>query len=151
VVDVLNTALGVTESFGPEVPPGIRAIEIAPSRLQQNQNVTNMFRLFGRPTRAATCDCERPAEPALPQTLFLMTDPVLLKKIADGRLKELLSAKKSDAAVIEDLFLATLSRLPDAREKARLLEYVQGRPNREAGFVDVVWALINTREFILNH
>src|SRR5205823_1301184 len=71
VVDVLNTALGVTENFGPEVPPGIRAIEIAPSRLQQNQNVTNMFRLFGRPTRAATCDCERPTEPALPQTLFL--------------------------------------------------------------------------------
>jgi hypothetical protein len=151
VVDVLNTALGVTESFGNEVPPGIRAIEIAPSRLQQNQNVMNLFRLFGRPTRSATCDCERPTEPALPQTLFLMTDPVLLKKITDGRLKELLASKKSDEELVEELVLATLSRLPSQREKTRLLEYVQGKATRQTAFVDVVWALINTREFILNH
>ncbi len=151
VVDVLNSALGVTENFGPEVQPGIRAVEIATNKLQQNQNLANVFRLFGRPTRTATCDCERPAEPALPQTLYLMTDAGLLKKITDGRLKELLASKKSDEVLIEELMLATLSRLPTEKERKRLLDHVESKPMRQAGFVDVVWALINTREFILNH
>lgn len=151
VVDVLNTALGVTENFGPEVPPNIRAIEIAPSRLQQSPNLTNMMRIFGRPTRTTTCDCERPQEPSLPQTLFLWTDPVLLKKITDGRLKELLASKKGDEEVIEELMLATLSRLPRDEEKKKLLDHIAKQPSRQAGFVDVVWVLINMREFILNH
>ncbi len=151
VVDVLNTALGVTENFGLEAPPNARAIEVPTNRLQQNQAMANVFRLFGRPTRAVTCDCERPMEPALPQTLYLMTDPVLLKKITDGRLKDLLASKMSDAEVVDELMLATLSRLPSEREKKRLLDHVQSKGTRQAGFVDVAWALINTREFILNH
>jgi hypothetical protein len=151
VVDVLNTALGAAETFGPEAPPGVRAIEVATNRLQQNQNLANVFRLFGRPPRASTCDCERAAEPALPQTLFLMTDTTILNKITNGRLKTLLADKKSDEAVVDELFLATLSRLPTEKEKTRLLEHVHGKGNRQTGFVDVAWALINTREFILNH
>jgi hypothetical protein len=151
VVDVLNSALGATENFGPEVPPGIRAIEIPQNRLQQNQALANVFRLFGRPPRTATCDCERATEPALPQTLYLMTDPVLLGKITNGRLKTLLAGKKADEDVIEELFLATLSRLPTDKEKDRMTEHVKSKGNRQAGFVDVVWALVNTREFILNH
>jgi len=151
VVDVLNSALGATENFGPEVQPGARAIEVAVNRLQQNPNLTNVFRLFGRPPRASTCDCERPAEPALPQTLFLMTDPQLQTKIAGGRVKDLLASKKTDEEAIDELFLATLCRLPSDKERASMTAHVKGKNNRQAGLVDVVWALINTREFILNH
>ena len=104
------------EDFGDEVPPGARAIEIAPNRLR-NRRLTRVFRLFGRPERAATCDCERSSEPTLPQTLFLMTDTGLLKKIGEGRLKTLLAGKKTNGEVVEELFLATLSRFPDVSEK----------------------------------
>jgi len=151
VVDVLNSALGATENFGPEVQPGARAIEVAVNRLNQNPNLTNVFRLFGRPPRASTCDCERPAEPALPQTLYLMTDPQIQTKITGGRLKNLLAGKKTDVEVIEELFLATLCRLPSDKERTRMTAHVQDKNNRQAGLVDVVWALINSREFILNH
>src|SRR5262249_56838125 len=68
VVDVLNAALGVREDFGPVAAPGGRAIEVAPNRVA-NANLAHIFRIFGRPTRAAACDCERSLEPALPQTL----------------------------------------------------------------------------------
>lgn len=151
VVDVLNSALGVAENFGPEVPPGVKAVDVAPNRLQQNPNLTNIFRLFGRPPRTATCDCERAAEPALPQTLYLMTDPALLTKITSGRVKELLATSKSDEELVEELFLATLSRFPTAREKEKLTAHIQNKKERRAGVIDVAWALINTREFILNH
>jgi hypothetical protein len=150
VVDVLHAALGVDPDWGPDAPPGTHAIEFAPGSTRTAQ-LAQIFRIFGRPTRTTLCDCERSAEPALPQTLFLMTDPTLLRKIEAGRLKGLLARGLSDEAIVEELFLATLSRYPDESEKASALEQVRARGDRRAGFVDVVWALINTREFILNH
>jgi hypothetical protein len=149
VVDALGDALGVHENFGADAPPGARAIEVAPNRLR-NQRLATVFRLFGRPERTAACDCERSPEPALPQTLFLMTDTVLLKRIGAGRLKKLLATKKTDGEVVEELFLATLSRFPDETEKKGALEHLKTK-KRKDGFVDIIWALINTREFILNH
>jgi hypothetical protein len=204
VVDVLNSALDVRDYFGPEAPPNCRAIEIGSSR-------TNHYglRVFGRPTRVTTCDCERDPEPALQQTLYLMTDPEVLQKLrlaalpaerlppikfkylvpgqkkgkkywvaigmierSEGRLARLFRSGKSDDEVLEELFLATLSRFPTAAEKKHFADYraawkpprVPNRPGkrviggylaklsqREAIFVEVAWALINTREFILNH
>jgi hypothetical protein len=44
-----------------------------------------------------------------------------------------------------------MSRLPDERERKSALDHVSAAPNRAAGFRDMLWALINTREFILNH
>jgi hypothetical protein len=110
-----------------------------------------VFRVFGRPARAATCDCERPTAPAVPQTLFLMSDPVLLRKIAGGRLGKLLKEARSDAQRVEELFLATLSRFPDRGERQAALEHLKDARDRQTAYVDLVWALINTREFILNH
>ena len=51
----------------------------------------------------------------------------------------------------EELVLATLSRPPTQAERQRLLEHVKNAGTRQAGFVDIVWAIINMREFILNH
>ncbi len=150
VADALDTALGVTEDFGPGLPSHCRAIEAAPNRVQ-NAHLAMIFRVFGRPARTTTCDCERSTEPAVPQTLFLMSDPVLLKKLTTGRLAKLLAEKKPDKDAIEELFLATLSRPPDERERSAGLTHVNGKKERAKAFADVLWALINTREFILNH
>ncbi|HZY83972.1 MAG TPA: DUF1549 and DUF1553 domain-containing protein [Gemmataceae bacterium] len=150
VADALDAALGVTEDRGPGLPPGCRAVEVAPNRVQ-NEYLATIFRTFGRPARTTTCDCERSAEPAVPQTLFLMSDPALLKKLAAGQLPKLLAGKKADGEVVEELFLATLSRLPEEREKKAALTHVAGKKDRAKAFADVLWALINTREFILNH
>jgi hypothetical protein len=140
----------VAEEFGADAPAGSRAIEVATNRVQ-SPHAARVFRVFGRPVRATTCECERPSEPALPQTLYLMSDPALLGKITGGQLAKLLADGRPDAAVLDDLFLATLTRLPDAREKQGALERVALAGDRKAGFADVVWALINTREFVLNH
>ena len=150
VVDVLNSALGVTENLGPDVPPGSKAIEIAQNRVA-NGNLAYIFRIFGRPPRTSACDCERASEPALPQTLFLMTDQQLLNKITTGRLRKLMAQKKTDAEILEEIFLATLTRYPTKDEKTQTLDYIRSKTNRTTALTDVVWALVNTREFILNH
>jgi hypothetical protein len=158
VVDVLNSALGVNERYGPEVKPGSKAVEVGASQFLQGQGVSvaQMFRIFGRPPRTTACDCERAMEPALPQKLFLMTDPALVGpqgKFNDpnGRVQKLVKSTLSDDQVLDELFLSTLSRLPNARDRQAFAEHRKLVSNRREVIVDTMWALINTREFILNH
>lgn len=180
VVDVLNAALGTTERWASaEGGEGKHAIEVGASRVQ-NPAVNYAFRVFGRPPRTSACDCERAMDPALPQKLFLLADPNLQQKLRPGgnRLGTLLREQKDDLAVLEELFLATLSRRPTARERDTFLAYRDDagaapakepaaapardrrgrvRPQaatttgRQAVFADTLWALINTTEFIFNH
>jgi len=152
VVDTLNSALGVSENFGNDAPPNVRCIELGASRVQ-NASVMHVLRVFGRPPRTAACDCERAMDPALPQKLFMMTDTTLLAKFKanDGRLTKLLKTDKSNDEMLEELFLATLTRLPTDKEKEHFADYMKNAKDRSAAFTDVIWALINTREFILNH
>lgn len=163
VVDVLNSALGKSDDFTRDAPKGSSAIEVAGSRIQDG-NLAYVFNAFGRPTRTAICDCERSGDPALPQTLYLMTDSRIYDKIRNGRLKEelakndrLAKLKKKQlddngiGEVVDHLFLATLTRFPDETERQAAITNVRKQDGSEAGLVDVFWALINTREFILNH
>ncbi len=153
VVDVLNAALGVEERFTgqEEAPLGTKMVELGSSRL--NGSVAYALRIFGRPPRTTACDCERATEPALPQTLFRMTDAAVLAKFtaADCRTLKLAKTKLTDEELAEEAFLATLSRLPRPTEKADAVQHLKDAKNRTEGVTDLLWALVNTREFILNH
>lgn len=155
VVDTLNAALGVDEQFGNEAPAGRKMIEVGSSRLQ-NPTLAYTLRIFGRPPRTTACDCERAMDPALPQTLFRMSDGAIVKKLETGnnRVAQIVAKKLSDDATAEELFLATLTRLPNAQERAKAVTHLAKAPQgkeRNAAVADLLWALINTREFILNH
>ncbi len=155
VVDVLNSALGTTENWGNDAPPNVHAIEVGASRVQANtnQSLAYAFRIFGKSPRTVACDCERQMDPALPQKLFLMTDPALTTKFtaAGGRLQTLIKSKTSDDEALEELFLATLGRAPTEKDKRLFAEYRSHTKDRASLLTDTLWALINTREFILNH
>ena len=161
VVDVVNDALGTTETYNfaakndeaAKALDGRRMTEIGSSRMN-NANLAYALRIFGRPPRTTACDCERAMEPALPQTLYRMTDPGLLQKMRDpkNRVAVLVKDKsKTDDAVLDELFLATLTRHPRPDEVATFHEHRSTTSDRTAAFTDAVWALLNTREFILNH
>ncbi len=152
VVDVLNSGIGVDEAFAADAPAGKKMTEVGASRLN-NPNLAYVLRIFGRPGRTTACDCERAMEPALPQTLFRLTDPSLAAKLTlpTNRAHTLAKSKKSNDEAVEELFLGTLSRFPTDAEKADALNYIAAEKIRAAGLQDVLWALINTREFILNH
>jgi hypothetical protein len=153
VVDVLNSALGVEEPFQgqDQVFSGLKMVEVGSSRL--TGNLAYILRIFGRPPRTTACDCERAMEPALPQTLFRMTDPALLQKFNDrnGRAVKLAKMKLTNQELVDELFLSVLARSPKADEKGDALKHLSETKNRQEAITDVLWALVNTREFILNH
>jgi hypothetical protein len=162
-VDVVNSALDSHDRFERDAAEGSQAIEIAASRVHDG-HLRYVFRIFGRPSRAAVCDCERSSDASLPQTLYLMTDDQITRKIQEGRLRQLLvqndrlsklsneeSANEVLSEIIEELFLATFTRFPDSAERETAMAYVRSSNDPPQALADVVWALMNSREFILNH
>jgi hypothetical protein len=150
VLDALNAALEGSDDFGPDVPAGSHAVELAPNRFA-DPSISNLLRMLGRGDRKSLCECDRAASPTLRQPIFLMADPRVLDKIRGGRLSRLLAANRDDTEIVEELYLATLSRPPDDDERRFALHHVSQSADRRAGLTDVVWALVNTREFIANH
>jgi hypothetical protein len=109
--------------------------------------------LFGKPPRASTCDCERSGEPSLLQTVYLRNDQEVLKLLdrRDGWLAQVRRAKVRDPrALIRQAYLRTLGRLPYERERAVARRYLDDAADPAAGLRDLLWALVNTKEFIIN-
>jgi hypothetical protein len=52
---------------------------------------------------------------------------------------------------IEELYLSTLSRLPDEAELTTCQDYLQQADSPEQGMQSVLWSLLNTKEFVLQH
>ena len=109
--------------------------------------------LFGKPPRAINCDCERSNEPALLQTVYLRNDPEVLKLLErpDGWLKQVAKSKTADAdALVSQAYLRVLSRHPDDREATVAKKYLADAKDPQAGLRDLLWALLNTKEFTVN-
>src|SRR5258708_24962100 len=147
MLDGISGAIGVTDRFS-GYPVGIRAIQLP------EPGVGSYFlTLFGRSDRVTACACERSGEVTMPQLLHLQNGESVIVKIrnADGRLAKLLSGKKSDDEVIEELFLATLSRLPTEANKSAVRKTLTPGDRRDEVFRDLFWALVNAKEFAFNH
>jgi len=149
VADLLHDACGVSPDYAPDAPAGARAVEVA-SNQPRNALLRRIAKAFGRPARRQLCDCERRSEPVLAESLLLMSDPAILDLARRGRVAQLAKSKASDAAAVDELYLAVLSRLPNAFERAGPLDYL-AKQERRAGLEGLLWALFNTREFILVH
>ena len=70
---------------------------------------------------------------------------------ANGRVDKLLKSTKSDGEIVEELYLATFSRLPTDAERAKATRLIAARPSRKTAVEDLLWALLNSREFQFNH
>jgi hypothetical protein len=70
---------------------------------------------------------------------------------AEGRVAKALAAKRADAEIVEELYLATFTRPPTPAEAARALEIAAKAPSKKEGFEDLLWALMNSREFLFIH
>ncbi|MBW3542267.1 MAG: DUF1549 domain-containing protein [Planctomycetes bacterium] len=117
---------------------------------------TYALNLFGKPPREGICDCERSDEPSLLQTVYLRNDPELhaLLNRPDGWLKEL-ARGKGDAPGAEELvreaYLRTFSRPPTDAELAVGREHLAESSDPREALRDLLWALVNSKEFLLNH
>jgi hypothetical protein len=147
LADALDAATGTHESY-PGMPPGTRAAQLPDPRVP-----SYLLDVFGRPARQAPCECERHSEPTIAQALHLLNGDLLNRKIdaPDGRVAKLLQGKTPVPELVEELYLAALGRRPRADEAARAARWVQEAPTPKEGAADLLWVLLNSREFLFNH
>jgi hypothetical protein len=146
LLDAITLATGVPDDF-PGYPRGMRAGQLPDPGL-----ASRFLTLFGRSERVTACACERSGEVTLPQLLYIQNSQSLTRKIRDGegRLARLLRAKKTDDEVIEELFLATLSRRPTPVQIAAAKKDIAA-DGREVVLQDLFWALLASKEFTFNY
>ena len=141
IVDALAGAIGDQKQ---------RAVEFTKQR-SGNELLDTYFDVFNRPKRELTCDCEQNNEPTLRQSMLLLADPNLMTRIEQGHVAWLAASAATDNEVVDDLFLRTLSRLPNELERQAARKYIQSTNKRHRALADLMWSLINTREFATNH
>jgi hypothetical protein len=136
-------------------PKETRAGEIAAlaqeRKSRRGADAERFLKAFGKPERLLSCECERSDDMGLVQAFQLLTGEMLQDMLADpdNRIGQLLAAGKSDTEMIEELYLTSFSRRPTKEEAAKLAAFVSKTKVRRAAIEDVVWGLVNSKEFLL--
>jgi hypothetical protein len=109
--------------------------------------------VFGRPQRISACECERVSEANLAQALHLLNSDEVQGKLSQGggRADTLVKDKRTDAEKVEELFLWAFARKPTSDQLSAALQQIEhDRNNKKAAYEDIIWALLNTKEFVFN-
>ncbi len=161
LLDSIDQFTGSPTNFS-DLPAGTRAISLP----DNSYNKTATFlKVFGRPEGASVCECERVQAASLSQSLHLMNAADLKAKLtaAQGRVDRLAKSTEVDSEKIRELYLASFSRQPTADE-LQTAEAFLGRTvlddkgdrldpqkARREALEDLLWALMNAKEFLYNH
>ncbi|MDB5387526.1 MAG: hypothetical protein JWM11_3172 [Planctomycetaceae bacterium] len=155
-------AVAQTQTDFANLPAGTRAVSLP----DNSYNSSSAFlRVFGRPEGQSVCECERVQSSSLAQSLHLINASDIKAKLGSstGRAERLAKDGKPVESKVRELYLAAFAREPRASELKTALDFLAesrvdaaGKPMdaQKAGrenFQDLIWALINTKEFLFNH
>lgn len=147
LLDGIAQVSGVPTPFG-GFPAGTRAIELP------DESVASTFLdAFGRPKRDTACECERVTDASLGQSLMLLNSADVQQKLAGagGRAEALAKDPRPDAEKLAELFWTAFAREPSSSETAAAVDHLARHPDkRKDAYEDILWALINAKEFQFN-
>ncbi len=161
LLDAIDQLTGSKTDFA-DLPPGTRAIALPDNSYNRS---SPFLKVFGRPEGASVCECERVQSPSLAQSLHLMNASDVKSKLGTtgGRADLFSQSHKPESEKVRELYLAAFAREPSVEELKVAEKYVnrprvdpQGKPldparAKRAAYEDLLWAIINTKEFLYNH
>lgn len=160
--DAVYGVMGSESAFAGQ-PAGTRAVALP----DNSYNASSYFlQVFGRPDSSSSCECERSQDASLAQSLHLLNAKDIQEKIsADQGRAAVLAAdrERADDEKLRDLYQLAYARDPRPEELAAArahLEKGASRSSDEKGnavngrrqaWEDLIWAVLNTKEFLFNH
>ena len=142
--DAVNSVADTPSNFG-TIPQGTTAVQLP------DNGFNNYFlEVFGKPEAESACECERSAEANLSQSLHLLNSGDVQGRLqnAQGRAAKFTrEMERSDAAKVRELYLAAFAREPRPEESEFILSRVADYQNKQQAWEDVIWAILNAREF----
>jgi hypothetical protein len=148
MLDSACLAAGVPEKLF-NLPPGTRAAQVPDGEL-----VHPFLKDFGQPARADACECERGSDFTLEQALQIVGGRTLHTKVIakENRIGKLLTSNADNVTLVDQLFLATLSRYPAPAERKLAISELAAHPTtRRRSAEDLFWTLMNHPEFLFQH
>jgi WD40 repeat protein len=148
LLDVVSQVTGVREPLQGEAPDG-RGVQAWNYRID-----SDFLDAFSRPNPSADPPCERDAGGSVVQALHLMNSTRLTGKLADpsGRAAALAGSQLGPREIVEELYLAAYSRFPTPEEaEIAAGAFTRDGGTRQTATEDVLWALVNSAEFVFNH
>jgi hypothetical protein len=148
LLDSLVQATGVPENIG-GAPGGFRAAQLP------DANVESPFlALFGKPQRMEACECERDNTSNMLQALHFINGKTILGRVQNpgARPAQLVARKLSDKELVTEFYLWCLARHPSESELRVSVEFLRSYGDRRAEAAqDLMWALLNSRDFLMTH
>ncbi|MDB5310970.1 MAG: hypothetical protein JWO38_5172 [Gemmataceae bacterium] len=146
-LDAVNASCGTKGGFS-GVSVNARAIDLP------HEGFGSYFLdTFDRPKRVTVCECERSTGATLGQVLLLANSDEIENKIGEGngRVAKLMKDKKPAKEIVAELYLTAYSRPPTSVELNRTLDYIATAADKHKAVEDVLWAILNSKEFMFNH
>jgi hypothetical protein len=146
LLDAIDVVTGSKTTFK-GVKAGTRAVQ-----LPDNLFESYFLSVFGRPDAASACECERSGDSSLAQCLHMLNSQEILGKAAGPRARDLAGDRRPHTERLRDLYLIALAREPSKDERDALLAHIEKKGDDvQDAYEDIIWALINTKEFLFNH
>lgn len=146
MVDAVAIATGYRPKFV-GMPVGMRAVEVPDGTVAGN----DFLSLFGRPKRQSACECERTSNLTLSHAMSLINGSTIGEAVQapNNRIQRIVNSEKDDKKIVDDIYLACLSRLPTEKEYTAV-NLADGASRLEVA-QDLAWALLNSPAFLFNH
>ena len=129
----------------------LRGVRNGGHRFSVPESGDRFLKLFGKPNRLQSCECERTTETTLAQTFEMVSGQVISELIAKpgNRIDRAVKAGTSDTDIVTELYWAALSRPPKPKELESATAHLEKQKSRQQGLEDIAWALLNSNEFLL--
>jgi hypothetical protein len=144
-MDAVAQATGVPDQF-PASPSGIRAVQLASA-----QTPSYALDVLGRCARDRSCESPARSGGGIARALHLINGDTIQQKLRGGILDQLFKENAGEEKIISELYLRTLTRLPELAEQAEWSAVLSNAPDRREVAEDLLWTLLNSREFGFNH
>ena len=145
MLDALCAVTEVPENFN-GMPAGTRAVQLPDGEVNHP-----FLKTFGQPARQTSCECERSGEGTLARALQLVNGPTVTAKITSqrNRIARLMGGNAKES--LDELYLAAFSRLPTPEQTQAAQDYLAKSADKRKAWEDILWALLNSREFLFRH
>jgi hypothetical protein len=155
IIDSMSKALSAPLDLD-GFPAGTRLAQVPEGRHHYRPLKTDLDRFsqtFGKPPRLVASDCERNNEVTMPQVFTLLGGPIMQNLLTrpENRIASWVKDGKSGAGLVDTIFWTVLSRPPTAEESAQLTAHLESGSEPRKATEDVVWALLNSKEFLFRH
>lgn len=135
-----------------DVPAGFDGVPLGTTAVQLPDNGFNNYflQVFGKPEAASACECERSPEANLAQSLHLLNSTDVQGRLQGGNGLAARLARDSDReldAKIDEAYLRAFARYPTEKERQLVSSHVEAAVNAQQAWEDVLWAMLNAKEF----